>query len=209
MVNALQAQMDVLEQVIFSNAPGAIFGYGVGFALDDDRAFEGLQASAGPEADPIFEASPDECKTSSKRAAREGSGCRNRAEDEAAGIVAGIVAREWEAVRAQDKRAYLALRRRIDELRRAVAECLSSRQGDENVCLLCGDCFGNGRQLGGHMSRRHPGHSADYSKKKRLHTTKAVERDRRKYFKRIRRTPSPNHTPLPKIPKPLLNATEC
>jgi hypothetical protein len=43
----------------------------------------------------------------------------------------------------------------------------------------------SGRQLGGHMSRKHPGNSVEYNKKRQLHSTKAVERERRKYFKQI------------------------
>lgn len=90
----------------------------------------------------------------------------------------------------EEKRTYLVLRQKIEELRRVIGECLTAKQGMEHVCMLCGDGFSSGRQLGGHMSRRHPGNSTDYSKKRRLHNTKTVERDRRRYFKGIRRDPA-------------------
>jgi hypothetical protein len=196
--------MDVLEQVIFRKAPSAIFGYGVGFSLDDDHAFEGLQASAGPKAEALFEASPEESKTGSESAPKGSNGSGMAAED----AFARIVAEEWAAVSLQDKRAYLALRKRIDEVRRAVAECLTSRQGDANVCLLCGDSFGNGRQLGGHMSRKHPGHSADYSKRRRLQNSRALERDRRRYFKGMRRSPSSRQKPIAKATPHRLSASQ-
>lgn len=101
-----------------------------------------------------------------------------------------IVARKWVCVNDEEKRMYLVLRHKIEELRRVISECLTTKQGMEHVCMLCGDGFNSGRQLGGHMSRRHPGNSTDYSKKRRLHSTKTVERDRRKYFKWIRRDPT-------------------
>lgn len=39
MINALQSQMDVLEQVIFKNSPLSLFDYGIGFNFDDGDSF--------------------------------------------------------------------------------------------------------------------------------------------------------------------------
>jgi hypothetical protein len=116
--------------------------------------------------------------------------------------------REWACVSEEEKRVYLALRRKIEELRRVIAECLTAKHGLEHVCMLCGDGFSNGRQLGGHMSRRHPGNSTDYSKKRRLHNTKTVERDRRKYFKGMRKDPASKRKPIAKTSAPLFAIPE-
>lgn len=49
------------------------------------------------------------------------------------------------------------------------------------------------------MSRRHPGNSLDYSKRRQLHLTKTVERERRKYFKDIKKDPAPKTKPIVKL----------
>jgi hypothetical protein len=86
--------------------------------------------------------------------------------------------------------SYLSLRKRIEELKKVISESLTHKNSKGHICLLCGFSFENGRQLGGHMSRRHPGNSTDYNKKKQVHFTKTVERERRRYFKGIKREPS-------------------
>ena len=55
----------------------------------------------------------------------------------------------------------------------------------EHICKLCGEEFESGRQLGGHMSRKHPGKAIEYGFKKELHKVKEIERNRRKYFKEL------------------------
>lgn len=105
---------------------------------------------------------------------------------------------EWEKVSERDKMEYLYLRREVDRLKKVITETLSCRAGKEHICLLCGAEFLSGRQLGGHMSRRHPGNSLDYSKKRQLHFTKTVERERRKYFKDIKKDPAPKAKPISK-----------
>jgi hypothetical protein len=63
-----------------------------------------------------------------------------------------------------------------------IAKSLIMQQGDDYLCVVCGTKFDNGKQLGGHMSRKHPGNSMDYNKKKKVQSSKAVEKERRKYF---------------------------
>lgn len=43
--------------------------------------------------------------------------------------------------------------------------------------------FVNGRQLGGHMSRKHPGSSSDYANKRMMQMIKKLEKNRRNFFK--------------------------
>lgn len=109
-----------------------------------------------------------------------------------------LMRQEWEKVSEEDKLVYLYLRREVDQLKKVISETLSCRAGKEHICLLCGAEFLSGRQLGGHMSRRHPGNSLDYSKRKQLHFTKTVERERRKYFKDIKKDPAPKVKPISK-----------
>lgn len=59
----------------------------------------------------------------------------------------------------------------------------NSSERSNHKCILCGAQFNNGRQLGGHMSRRHPGNSVEYVIKKQVQSTKKLERRRRNYFK--------------------------
>lgn len=109
-----------------------------------------------------------------------------------------LMRQEWEKISEREKMEYLCLRKEVDRLKKVITETLSCRVGKEHICLLCGAEFESGRQLGGHMSRRHPGNSLDYSKRKQLHITKTVERERRKYFKDIKKDPAPKAKPISK-----------
>lgn len=54
-----------------------------------------------------------------------------------------------------------------------------------HACRHCGEAFKTGRQLGGHMSRKHPGSSEAYNCKKLVHKFMKGERSRRDYFRRL------------------------
>lgn len=65
-------------------------------------------------------------------------------------------------------------------------EGLNSQPSEQiHRCKLCSDTFTTGRQLGGHMSRKHPGRSDTYNSKRFVHKFMKCERARREYFRRL------------------------
>lgn len=55
-------------------------------------------------------------------------------------------------------------------------------KNNEFQCRYCLEVFKNGKSLGGHISKKHPGFSQEYRKRIYLHKNKALERTRRRYF---------------------------
>jgi hypothetical protein len=64
-----------------------------------------------------------------------------------------------------------------------IIEYIQSRHQSSNIedhrCKICEQVFGTGRQLGGHMSRKHPGMSDTYNSKRFIHNFMRGERARR------------------------------
>jgi hypothetical protein len=87
----------------------------------------------------------------------------------------------------EEKRLFLAFKKELKEIKDITDYFSRKNQGDkkEHICKLCGEEFESGRQLGGHMSRKHPGKAIEYGFKKELHKVKEIERNRRKYFKEL------------------------
>lgn len=50
---------------------------------------------------------------------------------------------------------------------------------EDFTCKVCGKTYSTGRQLGGHVSRKHPGCSQTYNRKKNIQKAKTGERARR------------------------------
>jgi hypothetical protein len=63
-----------------------------------------------------------------------------------------------------------------------------NQEDDHHVCRICWQYFANGHQLGGHMSKKHPGHSLEYRNKELIKTRKVIERERRLYFRAIQKS---------------------
>ena len=102
----------------------------------------------------------------------------------------------------------MSLRKKVDELKSMIAKSLITQQGDDYSCVVCGTKFDNGRQLGGHMSRKHPGNSIDYSKKKKVQSSRAVEKERRDYFHSLNSNPAKTK-PIQKSDKRKNNQKPC
>jgi hypothetical protein len=69
------------------------------------------------------------------------------------------------------------------------ADCRNrGTEEDHHVCRICWQYFVNGHQLGGHMSKKHPGHSLEYRNKELIKTRKVIERERRLYFRAIQKS---------------------
>lgn len=83
----------------------------------------------------------------------------------------------------EEKEIFIMLRKEAEKLNKIILEQIRFKEGNEHLCKICGTFFENGRQLGGHMSRRHPGKSMEYGVKRQAQRTKLVERKRRNYFK--------------------------
>jgi hypothetical protein len=76
----------------------------------------------------------------------------------------------------------------LDQIVRNVAEIngLMSQGGYD--CRICGKGFATGRQLGGHVSRKHPGSSDSFNRKKKIQKIKTGEKKRREYFRGLTET---------------------
>lgn len=76
------------------------------------------------------------------------------------------------------------LRRIIQDIKsHLVVEEEENKDKTQHQCKICKAKFKNGRQLGGHMSRKHPGSSFDYATKRQVQFIKRLEKERRDYFK--------------------------
>jgi hypothetical protein len=83
----------------------------------------------------------------------------------------------------EQKRTFLGLFEKLECMRRGIAKLMAESNNNEHKCSICQEAFENGRMLGGHVSRKHPGISYEYYVKKEVHKTKEFERSRRRYFK--------------------------
>lgn len=68
--------------------------------------------------------------------------------------------------------------------------CAREERTDSFRCGYCGEAFGSGQALGGHMSRKHTGKSAKYNHKKDVRRQRELERMRlhaakKKYFQEL------------------------
>jgi hypothetical protein len=61
----------------------------------------------------------------------------------------------------------------------------SPKRGGKFACKYCKSSFRSAQALGGHMSRRHPGKSHDYNRKKEVRKRRELERARLLLAKRI------------------------
>lgn len=72
-------------------------------------------------------------------------------------------------------------------------------------CGYCEKVYQTGRQLGGHVSRKHEGRSDAFNRKKKIHKAKTMERARRNYFnpeKGITAASTPKKVKKPQEKKP-------
>lgn len=83
----------------------------------------------------------------------------------------------------EDKKLFIQLRTEVEKLFKYITEQAKKNAGSDHFCKMCGIEFKSGRQLGGHMSRKHPGKSTDYKQRKEIRKNKFVEKSRRYYFK--------------------------
>lgn len=58
--------------------------------------------------------------------------------------------------------------------------------GKKSICKLCWDVFDNGKMLGGHVAKKHPGFSKEYKIRQFLQKTKKNEKKRRQFFERFK-----------------------
>lgn len=58
----------------------------------------------------------------------------------------------------EEKRLFLAFKKELKEIKVIIDFYSRKNQGDkrEHICKVCGEEFESGRQLGGHMSKKHP-----------------------------------------------------
>lgn len=71
----------------------------------------------------------------------------------------------------EEKRLFLAFKKELKEIKDIIDFKSRKNQGDkrEHICKVCGKEFESGRQLGGHMSKKHPRKpSSECSTKKNL-----------------------------------------
>jgi hypothetical protein len=59
---------------------------------------------------------------------------------------------------------------------------------DCHICRICWHFFDNGHQLGGHMAKKHPGHSLIYRNKRIIRQNSSLERKRKQYLKLIQKS---------------------
>ena len=90
---------------------------------------------------------------------------------------------DWRPITDLDKMKFLQLRKEAEAIKKVLLEKGQMDSNGQHRCVLCGAKFVTGRQLGGHMSRKHPSTTGDYGVKKQLKSVKQVERKRRNYFK--------------------------
>ncbi len=73
-----------------------------------------------------------------------------------------------------EKRLFIAFKKELKQIKDIIGYFQKRKNGDkrEHICKICGEEFDSGRQLGGHMSRKHPGKAFDYIFKKELQKVK-------------------------------------
>lgn len=76
----------------------------------------------------------------------------------------------------EEKKLFLAFKKELKEIKDIIDYFEKKNHGDkkEHICKICGEEFESGRQLGGHMSRKHPGKAIEYGFKKELHKVKEI-----------------------------------
>lgn len=65
-----------------------------------------------------------------------------------------------------EKKKFIAFLSKLESMKKLLIAKASSICRNDHSCKFCGEKYKSGRQLGGHISRKHPGFSFDYHVKK-------------------------------------------